>query len=86
VAVTYKASDQTRLIKDMSVTGSPAGTYENSLVWTHAVAEDDGVVAAETVCGIAVPGEVDRDFDTTYIGTRCARCANAIGLPHLGSR
>jgi hypothetical protein len=85
MAITYKATDERRRVRDTTFVGSPAGSYRDELVKTHAVASDDGVLATETICGVGVSGNPYRDFDSTFIGTRCARCADVLGLDHLDS-
>jgi hypothetical protein len=85
MTTTYKATDETRRVRDTTFVGLPVVRYRDELVITHAVASVDGVVASVTVCGVGVSGNPYRDFGTTFIGTRCAKCTHALDLGHLGS-
>jgi hypothetical protein len=81
---TYAAWDQTRLVRDNTLTGSMAVRYRDELIKTHAVPVEDGVPSDMTMCGVSVRGNLRGSFEDTLLVIRCGQCAGAIGIAHVG--
>jgi hypothetical protein len=81
---TYDAWDETRLVKDKILMGSAAVHYREDLIKTHAVPVEDGVPSDMTMCGIPVPGNLRGPFEAALLVIRCGKCAETIGVAHVG--
>ena len=80
-------SEQILTIPEIALvpSGAPSGTaglgYEVRTVNEHAIRVTDGVAEPTTLCGEYVHGQVlDVAFETVQVSTRCARCAELLGL------
>jgi hypothetical protein len=81
----FRAWFETKLVKSREMRGSPTVQFQDQLIKTHAVAVDAGVPARQSVCGEVVSGGVaEMSFDLTQIVTRCGRCAESLGIGHVG--
>jgi len=85
MATVYRSWHQTRLVPSRTSRGSLAVNYDEELVQTHAVAEEDGVLSDHAVCGLRVSGEVEGAFGPGLVLNGCGRCADRLGIGHVDS-
>jgi len=73
MTIVYKASPENRLVPSGEMRGDPVVHYRDELVKMHAVAVEDGVPEALTLCGITSDPQ-EKDFDQIVETIQCEHC------------